>query len=157
MAHVTHGMIDNSGEGASVRFYLPDVTGANYDTITGNSAAQNVGELRLAVAAVSLLNFTQHTVTTERYPESGTLPADAFAQRELKLLVQYVDDVTGERGTLTIPGPDLDILAQAGTDVVDHTSNAAAIALTTAIETYAASKDGNAISVIGMRIVGRNN
>jgi hypothetical protein len=157
MASVTHGMIGNSGESSSVTFYLPDVTGANYDDVTGNGVGQNVGDLRLAVAAVTLMNFTKHTVTTEQYAEAGTLPADANAQREIKLWVQYVDTVNARVGSLSIPGPNLSILAQTGTDVVDHTSNAAAIALTNAIEANAVSRDGNPIAVRLMKIVGRNN
>lgn len=156
MPSVTHTIIDNAGETSTTRFYLPTISGANYDTVAGNGATDNVGALRLAVAAITRGNFVRHTVSAVEYPEAGTLPADPEAHRETKLLVSYVDNVNARRGSVTIAAPDLSILAQTGTDVVDHTSNAAAIALTTAIETYAASRDGNAITVIGMRIVGRN-
>lgn len=156
MASVSHTCIDNSGENSVVTFYLPDVTAANYDDVTGNDVGNNVGALRLALADVTLCNFVRHTVTTEVYPELGELPASPWAQRELKLLVQYVDNVTSKRYTVTIPGPDLELLAQAGTDVVDHTSNINAAAFATAFEANARSQDGNAISVIGMRIIGRN-
>jgi len=156
MASVTHGMIDNSGEGASVTFYLPDVTPANYADITGNGPTDNVGALRLAVAGISLANSTRHTVTTEVYPEAGTLPSSPWAQREIKLLVQFVDTVNSKKGTVSIPAPDLSILAQPGTDVVDHVSNVAAAAFVAAFEANAVSQDGNPITVTGMRIIGRN-
>lgn len=156
MASVSHTCIDNSGENSVVTFYLPDVDESNYNDVTGNGPAQNVGDLRLALAAITLCNFVRHTVTTEVYPETGELPSSPWAQRELKLLVQYVDDVTAKRYTVTIPGPDLDLLAQPGTDVVDHVSNVVAAAFVTAFEANARSQDGNAISVIGMRIIGRN-
>lgn len=156
MASVAHTCIDNSGENSVVTFYLPDVDESNYNDVTGNGPAQNVGDLRLALAAITLCNFVRHTVTTEVYSELGELPASPWAQRELKLLVQYVDNVTSKRYTVTIPGPDLDLLAQPGTDVVDHVSNVVAAAFVTAFETNARSQDGNAISVIGMRIIGRN-
>ena len=51
-ASVSHTIIDNSGEQSVVKFYLPDVTAVNYDTITGNGKGDNVGDLRLAVAAI---------------------------------------------------------------------------------------------------------
>jgi hypothetical protein len=149
-------MIDHSGEDSGCAFYLPQVTAANYDTVTGNGGGENVGDLHGAVALVSLLNFKNSTVICETYPEAGTLPVNPLAQRETKLLVQYVDTVNGRRGTVTIPSPNLALVAQIGTDVVDHNVNVTALALTTAIENNAVSRDGNAIQVVGMRIVGRN-
>jgi hypothetical protein len=92
----------------------------------------------------------------EQYTESGDLPASPFAQREFKLAVKMVD-TAGNRSTLTIPGPNLTLLAQPGTDVVDHVSNVTAAALAAAIENNAVSPQGNTVSVIGMRIVGRAN
>lgn len=154
-AYVTHSLIGFSGEGSSVRFYLPDVTAANYDDVAGNGVGDNVGDLRLALAAMTLLNFVRHTVTTEQYADAGTLPNDPYAQREIKLLVSYRDTVTSKLYRLEIPGPDLSALAQAGTDVVDHTSNITAAAFVTAFEANAASVDGNPVTVEGMRIVGR--
>lgn len=154
-AYVTHSMIGFSGEPSSVTFYLPDVTSVNYDDVTGNTVGDNVGSLRLALGAISLLNFVRHTVTTEQHADSGALPTEPYAQREIKLLVNYRDTVTAKKYRIEIPGPDLAALAQAGTDVVDHTSNATAVAFVTAMETYARSVDGNLITVEGMRIVGR--
>lgn len=151
---LTIGYIDNSGEGSSTRFYLPQLTAGNYDAVAGNGVGENVGDLRLAVAAVTLCNFTQHTVVAEQYTEAGDLPASAFAQREFKLLVKMVD-TANNRSTVTIPAPNLDVLAQPGTDIVDHVSNVVAAALAAAIEANAVSPQGNALSVIGMRIVGR--
>lgn len=154
-AYVTHSLIGFSGEGSSVRFYLPDVTSVNYDDVTGNTVGDNVGGLRLALGALTLLNFVRHTVTTEQYADVGSLPSDPYAQREIKLLVSYRDTVTSKLYRLEIPGPDLSAIAQAGTDVVDHTSNVTAAAFVTAFEQYARSVDGNLVTVEGMRIVGR--
>lgn len=154
-AYVTHSLIGFSGEGSSVRFYLPDVNATNYDDVAGNTVGDNVGGLRLALGAITLLNFVRHTVTTEQYADVGTLPSSPHAQREIKLLVSYRDTVTSKLYRLEIPGPDLAALAQAGTDVVDHTSNVTAVAFVTAFEQYARSVDGNLVTVEGMRIVGR--
>lgn len=156
-ASVTMNMIGFSGERSRVTIGLPVLTGANYDDVTGNGATDSVGLLRLAIGAVSLLNFESLAVAAITHPDAGGLPTDPFAQREVGLRVFYTDDVTSKKYHFTIPGPDLDALAQAGTDVVDHTSNATAIALVTALEAEARSPDGNAITVTGMRIVGRAN
>jgi hypothetical protein len=150
------GMIDNSGEGTATRFYLPAVTGANYDDVVGNGIGDNVGDLRIATAILTLCNYTKHSVTTEVYTDVGTLPSSPYAQRELKLLVRYIDAVNGKRSTLTIPGPDLSTLASPGTDIVDHVSNAVAAAWVAVFEANAASPDGNAVEVVGMQIVGRS-
>ena len=156
MASVSHTCIDNSGETSVVTINLPDVTAANYDDITGNSIGQNVGNLRLAIAAITLCNFVRHTVNTATYADSGELPANAYAQRELKLLVRYIDTVTSKKHSITIPGPNLSILAQQGTDVVDHVSNVEAAAFVAAFEANARSPEGNPVSVQGMRIIGLN-
>jgi len=155
--YVVHGLIDNSGESSKVKFYLPDVTGANYGTITGNVITANVGELRLAVAAATLMNFTRHTVVCEVYDDVGTLPSDANAQREQKLLITYIGDGgTSKKYRIELPGADRTLFAQTGTDVVDHTVNLNAIALKDAIESYAVTPEGFPALVTAMRLVGRN-
>lgn len=156
MASVSHTCIDNSGEQSVVTFYLQDVDGNNYDDVVGNGNGDDVGELRQALATITLCNFVRHTVTTEVYPELGELPSSPWAQRELKLLVQYIDNVTSKRYTVTIPAPNLAILAQPGTDIVDHVSNLVASSFVTNFETHARSQDGNEVTVLGMRIIGRN-
>jgi hypothetical protein len=155
--YVVHGMIDNSGESSKVKFYLPLITAANYDDQTGNGIGEAVGELRLAVAAASLMNFTRHTVVSDVYDDVGTLPSDANAQREQKLLITYIGDGgTSKKYRLEIPGADRTLFAQTGTDVVDHTSNVNAIALKAVIETYAVTPEGFPALIQAMRLVGRN-
>ena len=154
-AYVTHSLIGYSGEQSGVKFYLPDVTAAHYDDVTGNGPTDNVGALRLGLAAITLLNYTRHTVTTEQYGDAGTLPSSPYAQREIKLLVSYRDTVTSKKYRVEIPGPNLANLAQAGTDVVDHVNNIVAAAFVAVMEANAVSPDGNTIAVEGMRIVGR--
>lgn len=156
MSLLTFGYIGNSGETSRSQVHVPDLTAANFDTVTGEGAAENVGEIKSALDAITLMNNTQRSIQVITGIDAASLPASAFAQREIKLFVQYVDDVTAKKYSFTVPGPDLSLIAQTGTDVVDHTSNAFAAALVTALETYAVSPDQNAISVTGMRIVGRN-
>jgi len=155
--YVTHGMVDNSGESSKVTFYLPDITAANYDDVAGNGVGDNVGDLRLAIAAATLLNFTRHTVVAEVYEETGLLPSDANAQREQKLLITYIGDGgSSKKFRVEVPGVDRTLFAQTGTDVVDHTSNINAIALKDAIEANAVTPEGFPALVVAMRLVGRN-
>lgn len=156
MAHVSFTWIGASAERSSAVFYLPAINAGNFDAVTGEGAAENVGEIKSAIDDITLMNNVKRSVVAVEYTDAPTLPSNQFAQRELKLLVTYVDNTTAKTYRVSIPGPDLSLIAQAGTDVVDHTSNVLAAALVTALETYAVSPDGNAITVIGMRIVGRN-
>lgn len=151
---VTYVMVDKSGEISRVQFYLPTLTGANYDDVTGNGVGNNVGDLRLAIGAASLCNFVNTVVGATSYPEtSPTNPTDPFAQRESGLRVFY--SAGGRRYNVTIPGPDLALFSQTGTDVIDIGSNVAAIALKTAIEANIADYLGGPCVVTGMRSVGR--
>jgi hypothetical protein len=155
--YVVHGLIGNSGESSKVKFYLPLITAANYDDQTGNGIGEAVGELRLAVAAATLMNFTRHTVVSDVYDETGLLPSDANAQREQKLLITYIGDGgSSKKFRIELPGVDRTLFAQTGTDVVDHTSNVNAIALKGVIETYAVTPEGFPALVVAMRLVGRN-
>lgn len=152
---VSFGFIDHSREKSSTALFLPTITAANFDAVTGNTIAENVGALRLAIAAITLCNFTNTRVVAVEYPENDVTPADPYAQRETGLRVFMTDTVTGEKSHMTIPGPNLTLLAQVGTDEVDP-SAATWLTLVGAIEAEARSKDGNVLEVTSGRIVGRN-
>lgn len=149
------GFIDRSGEKSHTTLYIPQITAANHDAVVG--AAGNVDALRAAIAAASLCNYDIMTVTHSKEYDIPTVPADDFAQRELGLEVSWVDNVNpATKGKFTIPGPDLDAFAEAGTDIVDLEEVAPA-ALKLALETYAVSSAGNAMTITQMRVVGRRN
>lgn len=155
--YVVHGLVGNSGEASKVKFYLEEITSVNFDDITGNGVGDAVGDLRIAVAAATLMNFTRHTVVAKVYDETGLLPSDANAQREQKLLITYIGSGgSSKKFRIELPGVDRTLFAQTGTDVVDHTSNVNAIALRTAIEANAWTPEGFPAVVVGMRLVGRN-
>jgi len=83
------------------------------------------------------------------------IPASENAQREIALWVQYVDTTTSKYYSMSIPGPDLTLLAQANTDEVDSVANVTAAALVLVLEAELRSELGNAIQVTRMRIIGR--
>lgn len=153
MSYVTHSIIDHSGEVSFTRHGLPDITSVNYAAVTGNTIAQNVGALRLALAAVTDGNFTKHEVTAAEQPPIGAIPTDVNAQREIKLLVRYVSSA-GRRGSFEIPGPDLTLFAQTGTDVALLTSTEW-LAFESIIEANCRDSYGDTITVTDGRIVGR--
>lgn len=80
---------------------------------------------------------------------AGKVPStDPQAQREIKWLVSFTDNVTGLPGSFTIPTADL---AQLATDGENMAAGANRTALEAAIEAYVRSNAGNAVTVTSIR------
>lgn len=152
MSYVTHTIIDHSGERSFTRHYLPAINDANHDAIGGNGVGQNVGDLRLALADMTNGNFVKHEVTALTSRDGIFQATDAEAQRELKLLLRCVDNLN-YRFVIEIPCPNLGILAQPGTDLVDTTSPEWAALIAALLPCR--SKNQVAFTVSEGRIVGR--
>jgi len=154
---ITFNYIDNSGERSGFGVYTPTLDATNIADYTDPTLGGALGDLRLAVAAITLCNEVSQSVQAAQFVENATIPTNNFAQRENKLLVQYQDTVVPViRGSLEIPGPNNSLLTQPNTDEVDFTGNALMIALVAALEANYVSKIGNPIVVTGARLVGRN-
>lgn len=149
-AKFTQGWLDHSGEQSRTQFYL--LEGAGDDYTTAIAAAATVAT---ALEVVSLLTALNRSFSVEVATNVANLPASPYAQRELALKIFYSDDVTANKFTMTVPGPDLTLLAQANTDEVDIVANVAAAALKLVLDTNLVSPDGNAITVTRMRLIGR--
>lgn len=156
-ALTAQSFIDHSGEQSSFGLWTPDLTAGNIVDYTNTTVGNALGDLLVAVNALTLLNRTVTSVGATRVLSAGTLPANQNAQREQKLLVKYIDTVTNKKYQFTIPGVDRTLVAQQGTDVVDFGNNAFMIALVNVIEASYVSELGNPISVYASSIVGRNN
>lgn len=146
--------VDNSREKASTQIYLPELTGANYDSVAGNGVGDSLGDLRLAIAAVTRCNFVKHQLTAVTYNDLNEVPADKDAQIEIRLRIDYTDNVNGRTGFFTIPAPNLDVFGQVGSDEVDRDEVSVA-ALFSVIEANCVSRDDNAITVQRGVVVGR--
>jgi hypothetical protein len=148
---VSLNQIDYSGEATRTKFYGLAIDATNYAAVSADAA-----EMRLGIEGISLCNETSMTGSVVLHAASGTLPTSLYAQRELAMKVFYVDNVNGRKGDLTIPGPDMTLLTLTK-DEVSLTTGTEMIALVAAINGHAFSRDGNAITVTGARIIGRNN
>lgn len=156
MGRLTLTYIGFSAEKSSVGIPTPDLGVANVESYTDGGVSTAFDALVDAVDALTLMNRTGHTATAQAEALAETLPASANAQREIGLQM-FMSDVNGHKSRLVIPGVDLGIVAQAGTDLVDLTVTEVA-ALVTALETYAIDPiTGLAVTVYAARIVGRNN
>ncbi len=152
---VTFSILDKSNEVGRVGFYLPEMDGANYETVSSDLVLGNVGDIRLAMNDIILGNHLRRVVTSDIYEDSAVLPASGFAQREFKAQFTYRDTVTAETYTFEVPTFDTGTYAQDGTDVLDLSSGNL-LAFKNAVEGNAVSRNGNAIEIVSARIVGRS-
>lgn len=155
-SRMTISMIDNSGETSTFRLYLPEITAANFDQVTGDDAVTDAyGRIHAAIATVSKCNFVKETIIGKEYRDLPVVPGDKEAQRELKALWHYVDTVNFRHGSFEVPGPDLNLLAEQGSNRIDLEEVTAA-AFKAVIEGNCVSPDGNPIQITRAEIVGRN-
>jgi hypothetical protein len=121
------------GETSTAQFVGPDLTAVNFDA---EVALQNA--LRDAVDGITLGTRINVQRIAQVSPAPNVQPASAFAQRESKWLVRYIDTVTGDKATHEIPTADLDLLDPTNGDKADMADPAVA-AFVTAFENYALS------------------
>lgn len=141
---------DFSNENSSFRVAGAAISSANYD-------AQQTAVIALsdAIEAIIIGQLAERRFTSSVAQPNTVAPTNAFAQRELKWLVTYSDDVTGDLQQAEIATPDLDQLV-AGSDVMDTGTGTPGEDFVTAFEAFVKSAAGNAVSVISIRLVGRN-
>lgn len=148
----TFSVLDYSEEVSSFRF--------NFGAITAVSLPgflTNFGALRTALG-----NIITGTIQKEAWVGDSTVlsnvpPADTNAQVELKFLLTYEGDTSKKKFRNEIPTPDTSKVI-AGTDQVDM-ADADVAAYVTAFETIARTPDSDTetVTVLDMRLVGRNN
>lgn len=156
-SQTTFAFVDFSGEISRVSFSHLDLDAANVAGYTSTVVTDELGALKAAVDALTLLNETQITVGARNILSPPTLPPNQNAQREQGLLIKYVDTTTNKKYRFTIPGIDRTLVAQPGTDVVDFANNILVAALVAAFEANYTSELGYPVSVYGASLVGRNN
>jgi len=147
--------VDNSGEKSTVRFPIVDVTTANIETMKAQSFFPIAQSIAKAIADISLCTPIKSQISLDPALYPDTRPESMYAQRELGLLVEMQDVVTSKRSHFTVPGVDWEAIGLPGSDRVDETA-AGWTELVTRVELYVQSEDGNAVTVTGGRLVGRN-
>lgn len=120
------------------------------------------GDYKTALAAINIGTQQKEIVRIYDTILSNTPPTNAFAQRELKLLVRYSGGV-GQNYELTVPCPDLSALvfasgALGNSDFIDLQGNAATIAYVSAFEAIARSPEDDSVNVTidSIQVIGRN-
>ncbi len=146
---------DYGSEIGSLSMHVAELVagGTNYDAVVAQIAA-----IESEIIAITLCTAAGGGLNQELEADSDSVPASAFAQRELGLRVFLVDDVNGRKSHFTIPGPDLaNLTIFDGTDLVDLADGGVMADLVTSVEAGALSADANAVTVVRAVIVGRRN
>lgn len=153
MSLATIRYLDFSNEYSSVAFNVATPSGATFDWDALAAVVDGIGDV---IDDVCLCTRGPDWIRVELQTGSVALPTAEEAQRELGLRIFYHDTTTNKKYHITIPGPDLSLMASAGFDIVDWSGTEMA-ALEAALEANMLSPVGNAISVDTGAIVGRRN
>lgn len=156
MGVLTLQYIGRSGEKGSVGLSIPDLTALNVESYTSGGLSTAYDDLKDAIDALTLMNPVGHTATAQIVKVPEVLPASPLAQREIGLLVLMADP-DGHKTRIVVPGIDLSLVAQEGSDNVPLSVTELAT-LITALEAHCVDPiTGGALTVYRARVVGRNN
>ena len=144
---------DKSGETSTISLNYIDVAagGGNFDAVLALQDAVHDAIETITLCVTSGNKLQQHV------SGSAATPGNNAAQREFGLRIHLVDLTEDRRSFFTIPAPDLvNMTIPDNTDIVPLTETLVAD-LVTAVEAGVKSRDGNAVTVEKVTIVGRRN
>lgn len=113
------------------------------------------GALKTAMQDLSLGTMVGDSWTGDRTIYTGAAPTDVNAQRERKWRVDYEDTVNFGKHQFEIPVALVEGQLVSNTDLA-NIETTEWVAFITAFEAMVKSPDGNAVNVLGARLVGRN-
>jgi hypothetical protein len=144
---------DYSGELSTTKINIPAIT-----------VGSIVGVLVLltnyegALDGITTGIASQSVITLDRTTLSAERPTNEFSQRELKWLVHYHSATLGHKFTMEIPTADPTGRLVPGTDLMDFSTDTAAIGFKTAFEAAAVAPDDDTDQCVidYVELVGRN-
>jgi hypothetical protein len=137
--------IDYSNEPSTVGVYVDDaITEANALLLNAGIAGLSIGTNQRAALVLNTNIFTG----------VNTPPINKFAQRELKFLCRYTDNVTGKEYSFTIPCADANLVV-GNTDMVDLAAGNG-LTLKTRFDSFGVSELGNAVTLNSVELIGRS-
>lgn len=150
---MTLTLLDFSNEQSTIQLYTPVLNAGNIADYTNDTVGGALGNMRVAISALTLGNHLRRSVVATLISDVGELPTDPNAQRERKALVTFRDTVTGKLGSLTIPCFNM-VGAESGTDILDI-DLPQWVAFRALLEANHPSDVGNPIQMITAKHVGR--
>lgn len=155
MARLNITMRDYSDEKSTVSLFVNEPAADGSDLAATFAACDAIVA---AVEALSIGNIVKHSLTIRETETGDGRPASAYAQRESGLRLFWEEDQAPfDKGYVTIPMPDLALVATAGTDEVDLAGVTVVNVLVAALEALMESDNGNSINFYRGVIVGRRN
>lgn len=143
---------DRSDEYSGVQFNIQDI-----DETTWEATNNQVAAITVALASLTTGNIARRQLTASIEQINDTRPANPYAQRELGLRLFYQDTDSQKKYHLTVPCPDLLVVASGGTDEVDLSGISVVNALVNALEGFMVSPEGGPVNFYRGVIVGRRN
>lgn len=149
---------DATGEPTTHTVYVNEITAVSLPGLLTQLGTYQTALLGVSNGVLAKTSWGEETIV------SNLVPTNPNVQREAKLLVQYMDDVTEKPYTLSIGCVDFSVLVflpGAGDAVAFKAANGASAAIqawVTAFEAMAAAPDDetHSVTVTGMRFVGRS-
>lgn len=135
-------------------------TAVNFGAVTAVSIAGLLtqwGTLKTAIDGIILGVIASESLVMDATVLSNAMPADENAHRELKWLVTYQGDTSLKKFRLEIPTPDATLRVPGSDDVL--LTQPAIAAFVAAFEDVARSPDNDTetVTVLSIKMVGRNN
>ena len=143
-------MTDYDGENTTFRVNATTLTAANFD-------AQVALNVALGVAIVGITHGALQKISYGNEILSPATCEEPQAQRELKWLIRYRDDITGNPYTVELGTADTAALDPNNRGYAEIGDGGVVDAFVTAFEAYVLSPAGNAVSIDSIQLVGRNN
>jgi len=152
----TETLVDAGNETSIFKVYGKVITAANHDAqvTLWNALRTAIGVITLGVVSKAI--YASEITLDWDQPTNG-------ASRELKLLVQFKDSTTGKRYTATVPTLDPTVPTYIQNinvkDAISVTAPSSIVDFIDAFEAFVVPPEnpGNTVTVIGLRVVGRNN
>lgn len=147
----------------SIRDYSKELS--RFTTFYTGITAANIGDilsqwgtLKTATGNIILGEIASEQLVLDNTKISAAVPSSPFAQRELKILVNYVGNTSQKPFSVEIPTPDLAALTLNNTDEVVLADGGVMAAWVTAFETLAKSPDSDTetVTVTSAFVKGRN-
>lgn len=147
---------DFEGEKSTFKMHVPTLTAANIDAVK-----LAITNFATNIAAVTNGLEVKYQLMAEVTGSGSGYASDGTANRELKWLLRYSDNVTGKVYTAELPCPDLSATLRSQSDGAANLADGtvwggAANLFKENFEIAFISPEGNAVTLISARIVGRN-
>lgn len=158
MANFNVTFRDHSDELSTVSLPIAEPAGDGSDYA---SILADMGDIITALNALSIGSIIRHSLTVAQTETGDGRPSNEYAQRESGLrLFWEADPATATnyaKGHVTIPMPDLNLVASPGTDLVDISGVTVVNALIALLEANMQTPFGEDLEFYRGVIVGRRN